>query len=62
MRKATQVDYSRTYPRIDYPRIDYPRIDYPRIDYPRLDQMGYMGLITTTDGKNETSDDMERLP
>ena len=57
MRKATQVDYSRT-----YPRIDYPRIDYPRIDYPRLDQMGYMGLITTTDGKNETSDDMERLP
>ena len=52
MRKATQVDYSRT----------YPRIDYPRIDYPRLDQMGYMGLITTTDGKNETSNDMERLP
>ena len=57
MRKATQVDYSRT-----YPRIDYPRIDNPRIDYPRLYQMGYMGLITTTDGKNETSDDMERLP
>ena len=56
MRKATQVDYSRTYPRIDYPRT------YPRIDYPRLDQMGYMGLITTTDGKNETSNDMERLP